>query len=134
MSTPQQTVMFVCPHGATKSRLAAAWFDGAAPPGWRATNAGITPQEGVSEHARRLLAGTTVAHLLDDAPPRPVSAVPDPDVIVAIDCPTGDVEPAAVHWQLHNNGFDEAMRDELRARAEELARHLASSAADPTSP
>lgn len=127
MTSATQIVMFVCPHGAAKSRLAAAWFDGSAPPGWRATSAGITPQEAVSEHTSRLLAGTAVAHLLDSAPPRPISAVPEPNLVVAIDCPTGEVTPVTVRWQLHNNGFDEAMRDELRTRAESLARHLAAS-------
>jgi protein-tyrosine-phosphatase len=28
-----ETVLFVCPHGAGKSRVAAAWFNGSAPPG-----------------------------------------------------------------------------------------------------
>jgi hypothetical protein len=125
MTTAEHTVMFVCPHGAGKSRLAAAWFDGSAPPGWHATSAGITPQEAVSEHAPRLLAGTAVAHLLDDAPPRHISAVPEPNLVVAIGCPTIDIDAATVHWHLHSNGYDEAMRDELRARAESLAKQLA---------
>jgi protein-tyrosine-phosphatase len=127
MTTPEQIVLFVCPHGAGKSRLAAAWFQASAPPGWRGTSAGTTPQEAVSEHAPRLLAGTGVAHLLDNAPPRHVSAVPQPDLVVAIDCPPDDVKSATLHWRLHNTGFDEAMRDELRTRAESLAEHLAAS-------
>lgn len=40
----QRTVLYVCPHGAGKSRMAAAWFNCWAPPGWRATTAGISPQ------------------------------------------------------------------------------------------
>lgn len=127
MTTPEQTALFVCPHGAGKSRLAAAWFEASAPPGWRATSAGITPQEAVSEHAPRLLAGTGVAHLLDNAPPRPISAVPEPDLVVAIDCPPEDVESATVRWRLQNNGFDEAMRDELKIRTQNLAKRLAAS-------
>ncbi|MDQ3113978.1 MAG: hypothetical protein M3Q84_07760 [Actinomycetota bacterium] len=61
----QHTVLFVCPHGAGKSRVAAAWFDGCASGGWRATTAGVVPQTAVSRHAPRLLAGTPVAHLLE---------------------------------------------------------------------
>jgi protein-tyrosine-phosphatase len=125
--TTQRTVLFVCPHGAGKSRLAAAWFLASAPPGWRATSAGITPQETVSEHAPRLLAGTAAAARLDRAPPRPISAVPEANVVVAIDCPTGAVASATVRWQLDNDGFDVAMTAELKARAETLAEHLAAS-------
>jgi protein-tyrosine-phosphatase len=32
-----RTLLFVCPHGAAKSRLAAAYFNAAAPSGWHAT-------------------------------------------------------------------------------------------------
>lgn len=119
----QRTVLFVCQHGAGKSRIAAAWFNGSAPPGWLATTAGVTPQTEVSEHAPRLLAGTVVAELLDTAPPRPLTAVPEATVTVAIDCPPEDVDPT-VSWQLDNPGFDEAMRAELRQRAQDLARVL----------
>src|SRR5213078_4079664 len=34
-----RTVLFVCEHGASRSRLAAVWFTLVAPPGWRATSA-----------------------------------------------------------------------------------------------
>ena len=120
----QHTVLFVCPHGAGKSRVAAAWFDGCASGGWRATTAGVVPQTAVSLHAPRLLAGTPVAHLLDGAAPRPVSAVRNPALVVTIDCPPGSVAGATVRWDLDNGGFDEAMRDELRQRAQDLARVL----------
>jgi hypothetical protein len=119
----QRTLLFVCPHGAGKSRIAAAWFNGSAPPGWLATTAGITPQAGVSEHAPRLLAGTTVAELLDTAPPRPLTAVPEATLTIAIDCPAEDID-ATVSWQLDDAGFDEAMGAELRQRAQDLARVL----------
>lgn len=115
--------MFVCPHGAGKSRIAAAWFNGSAPAGWVATTAGIIPQTEVSEHAPRLLAGTTVMELLDTAPPRPLTAVPEATLTVAIDCPAEDID-ATVSWQLDNPGFDAAMGAELRRRAQDLAKAL----------
>jgi protein-tyrosine-phosphatase len=114
------TVLFVCPHGAGKSRMAAAWFNGTAPAGWTATSAGVTPQSTVSRHAPRLLAGTAVAHLLDEAPPRPVSAVPDPVLVVAIDCQAGAM-PGAVCWTLDHAEFDDAMCEEIRLRVQRLA-------------
>ena len=116
-----RTLLFVCPHGAAKSRMAAAFFNRAAPPGWQATTAGAEPQTTVGANAVRLLAGTDADALLDREPPRPISAVPSPARIVAIDC---DV-PGAERWDLANRQFDDAMRDELRDRAEALARVLA---------
>lgn len=121
--TTERTVLFVCPHGAGKSRIAAAWFQHAAPHGWQAITAGIQPQEEVSEHAVRLLAGTAAAALLDKESPRPVSAVREPSVVIAIDCPAGEVE-AAEEWHLDNGGLDHAMNLELRERAERLATQL----------
>jgi hypothetical protein len=126
----ERTVLFVCPHGAGKSRMAAAWFNGAAPPGWRATSAGVQPQTSVSVHAPRLLAGTAVADLLDRAAPRPLSEVPDAAVLVAIDC-GGESPAGAVVWRLDNADFGEAMCAELRARAEELAGSLRGESAAP---
>jgi hypothetical protein len=119
-----RTVMFVCLHGAGKSRIAAAWFNGIAPPGWRATSAGIDPQATVSTHAARLLAGTPVEGLLDHSLPRPLAAVADPDLMVTIDCPAGQV-PGALAWALVNQRFDAELSEELRQRAETLARTLA---------
>lgn len=126
----QRTVLFVCPHGAGKSRVAAAWFNGNAPPGWRATTAGVTPQATVSAHAPRLLAGTPVAELLDAEPPRQLSAVPDAHMVVSIDCLAGDIEGAAQSWHLVNTDFNDAMCDELRVRAQALALELGVERAD----
>jgi hypothetical protein len=117
------TVLFVCPHGAGKSRIAAAWFNGMAPPGWWATSAGITPQASVSAHAPRLLAGTAVEGLLDPALPRPVAAVADPAVVVTIDCPPGAV-PDTLAWHLTSQGFSVELREELRRRVAALAASL----------
>ncbi|GGS94927.1 hypothetical protein GCM10010156_61500 [Planobispora rosea] len=119
-----RTVLFVCPHGAGKSRIAAAWFARAAPPGWAVTTAGLEPQPQVSVHAPRLLAGSGVEHLLDEELPRPLSAITDPALTVTIDCPPGAVA-GAVEWRLHHPDFDERMAAELRDRARELARELA---------
>jgi len=122
--TAGRTVVFVCPHGAGKSRIAAAWFNQAAPPGWRATSAGLQPQAMVSAHAPRLLAGTPAAGLLDRGLPRPLAAVAHPDLVVAIDCPP-DAVPGALCWTLANQHFDAALAAELRRHAETLARTLA---------
>jgi hypothetical protein len=127
-----RTVVFVCLHGAGKSRIAAAWFNWIAPPGWRATSAGIQPQATVSAHAPRLLAGSPVEGLLDRGLPRPLAAVADSDLVVTIGCPPGQV-PGALAWDLANQQFDAALAEELRQRAEALARTLAG-AAGPTEP
>ncbi len=116
----EQTVLFVCPHGAGKSRMAAAFFNRVAPDGWRATTAGHEPSETVSPNAVRLLAGGDAEALLDREPPRPIAAVDSPTRLVAIDC---DV-PGAERWNLDNREFDDAMRDEIRGRVEALARGL----------
>jgi protein-tyrosine-phosphatase len=118
----QRTVLFVCPHGAGKSRIAAAWFDGLALPGWEATTAGVQPQTEVSVHAARLLADTPVLDLLDNEVPRPISAVARPDVVVAIDCP--GTTAADVRWSLTSQEFDDRMCAEIRDRVHALAATL----------
>lgn len=112
----QKTVLFVCPHGAGKSRIAAALFNADAPPGWSATTAGIEPQEQVSAHAPRLLAGTAAEAHLDTALPRPLAAVPDPGHTVAIDCRLDGAES----WDLEQSEFGEAMREEIADRVRTL--------------
>lgn len=113
-------VVFVCPHGALKSRLAAAYFNRIAPAGWRATSAGQRPQQAVSVHAAPLVAGSDVAGLLDTSSPRSIHAVPDARMVVAIDCEL----PGAIAWRLDQQEVGDAMRDELRQRAERLAVEL----------
>ncbi len=114
-------VLFVCPHGAGKSRMAAAFFARVAPLGWSATSAGLEPDPVVSPNAVRLLAGGDVEALLDREPPRPIQAVGLADRLVAIDCaPDG----ATDRWELGHREFDAVMRDEIRARAEALAAEL----------
>lgn len=116
-----QVVLFVCPHGAAKSRMAAAFFARIAPPGWAATSAGLEPGPELSPTAARLLAGTDGEAFLDTAPPRSVADVPAPSRIVGIDC-----VPDAVtdRWELGHTEFDASMRDEIRARVEALATEL----------
>jgi protein-tyrosine-phosphatase len=128
----ERLVMFVCPHGAGKSRIAAAWFTGLGVPGWVATSAGLAPQAEPSAHAPRLLAGTPVEALLDRERPRPVSAVSDPDLTVLIDCDEsgrdgwGSVPHGGrvMRWQLAERRFDDAMCREIRTRVEQLAASL----------
>ncbi len=122
--TGQRSVLFVCPHGAAKSRMAAAWFNGSGVAGWSATSAGVEPQAAVSQNAVRLLAGTPVESLLDRSAPRPVSEVPAADLVVAIDC--GQGLSGAVSWRLSHQEFDTAMGEEIRDRVRALAADLSS--------
>lgn len=116
----QRTLLFVCPHGAGKSRMAAAFFDRVAPPGWSATSAGLDPDPVVSQNAVRLLAGGDAETLLDRDPPRTVDSVAQADRVIAIDCSV----PSGERWDLVNRTFDEAMREEIRGRAEAVAAGL----------
>ncbi len=110
-------VLFVCPHGAGKSRMAAAFFNRVARAGWQATSAGQAPDPVVSAHVVRLLAGGDAEALLDREPPRRSAAVPASAHTVAID---GDV-PGAECWALRQQQVGAAMRGEIRDRAEALA-------------
>lgn len=114
----KRTVLFVCLHGAGKSRMAAAFFNRVAPAGWAAISAGTEPQEAMSAHAIRLLADSNAEPFLDLTPPRPLSSVTDPARMIAIDCRVPDAE----RWELAHQEFETPMRDELRQRAEALAR------------
>jgi hypothetical protein len=120
----QRTVLFVCLHGAGMSRIAAAFFNRAAPTGWRAESAGIDPDETLSPTAERLLAGTGAEDFLDRSPPRPIAAVMNPKRIVALRNPAIDYELVATDvWNLtHSAGSP--LRDEIRLRAETLARSI----------
>jgi hypothetical protein len=116
-----QVVLFICPHGAGKSRMAAAYFERVAPSGWRATSAGIEPGPELSSTAAKLLADTGAEAFLDADPPRAISDVPLANRVVGIDCaPDG----ATDSWELSRSEFDEAMREEIRVLAEALAIEL----------
>jgi len=114
-----RTVLFVCAHGAARSRLAAAWFNADPPPGWRATTAaGEEPSDALNPRLAPLLAATPAEAHLDHSPPRALAAAGDADAVVAIDCEL----PGADRWALTAVEIGEAMRDELRDRVAALAR------------
>ncbi|MGH2395349.1 MAG: hypothetical protein ACRDGH_17975 [Candidatus Limnocylindria bacterium] len=115
----ERTVEFVCEHGAGNSRVAAALFNAAKPRGWRATSAGVTPQETVSVHAARLLAGDPAAEFLDVSPPNQFTPRAT-DVVVGIDC---DV-PDARLWKLASEWPAKQAREELRVRVTDLIAEL----------
>jgi hypothetical protein len=113
-----RVVVFVCEHGAGRSRVAAALFAVAAPAGWRAAAAGLRPQEQVSGYAAGLLG--PVASRLDTSPPQSLAEVPG-DLVVAIDC---DV-PGARRWTLLGAWPEPEVGDELRALTAGLSAELA---------
>jgi arsenate reductase (thioredoxin) len=116
-----RTVVFVCAHGAARSRLAAAWFNTDPPPGWRAcTAAGEEPAETLNPKVGTLLTDTPAGAHLDKGPPIALSTVDGDGVVVAIDCAT----PAAYRWDLDADTVGEAMRDELRDRVAALVHTL----------
>lgn len=110
----------MCLHGAGKSRVAAALFQAAAPNGWRATSAGLTPQDQVSEHAAGLLAHDPAAALLDGSAPRHLDEAAA-DLVVTIDCEI----PGARSWQLTGDWPHPTIRDQLRKLTTALADELA---------
>jgi len=119
MPTPR-TVLFVCAHGAYRSRLAAAFFNAAAPAGWRATSAGVDPQAAVSVAAIELAASTAAEPHLDRGRPGALADAAPADRMIAIDC----AAPGADRWDLAIGAVGPAQRDEIRARAEALAAEL----------
>ena len=80
-----RVVLFVCLHGAYRSRLAAAFFNAAAPSGWHATSAGIEPQDAISGSALELVDGTPGHAHLEQAPPRAIADAGRAERTVAID-------------------------------------------------
>lgn len=116
-----RTVLFVCLHGAGMSRMAAAYFNRAAPADWRAVSAGVDPAETLSSTAASLLAGTGADEFLDHSPPRSIGVVPDPLRVIALRNPAIQYELApAEYWDLsHSAGIPQ--REEIRRHAEALA-------------
>jgi len=127
MSSPK-TVVFVCLHGSGMSRMAAAYFNNAASPEWRAVSAGIEPAEALSPTAATSLAGTAAEKFLDRSPPRSLAAVSDPHRIVALKNPAIQFElTSAEVWDCtHSAGTP--LRDEIQIRAEALARSISADA------
>jgi hypothetical protein len=121
--TSERTVLFVC-HGAGMSRMAAAYFNSAAPNGWHALSAGVEPGEVLGATARTLLAGTGAQPFLDDAPPRPLDAVANPSRVIALRNPAIQYQLTSdERWDLGSSA-GVALRDEIHERAEALARSL----------
>ena len=123
-----RTVLFVCEHGAFRSRIAAAYFNAAAPKGWRAVSAGRDPQAEVSARLEPLLAGTAAAEHLENGPPRGVDAVL-PDHLIAIDCALDGADL----WVTEATA-DPALRDEIAERTGRLVRELAAGPMPPREP
>lgn len=111
-------MVFVCEHGAGRSRVAAALFAATAPAGWRAASAGLRPQEQVSPHAAGVLGPATAR--LDTSPPQSFAQAPG-DLVVAIDC---DV-PGARRWMLRAKWPEPGVGDELRSLTAGLTAELA---------
>jgi len=117
---PPRTVTFVCAHGAYRSRLAAAFFNAAAPAGWRATSAGVEPQAAISAAAVDLAAGTPAKSQLERGRPMALADAPPGGLRITIDCAVAGAE----RWDLTVTEVGPAQRDEIRARAEALASEL----------
>ncbi|GAA4711010.1 hypothetical protein Prum_091760 [Phytohabitans rumicis] len=110
-------MVFVCAHGAGKSRVAAAWFNAAAPAGWRAASAGLEPQDAVSPYAAGLLGDA--AGWLDTSAPQALAQVGG-DLLVGIDCEV----PTARRWRLDAQWPDAAAGTQLRAMTAALVEEL----------
>jgi hypothetical protein len=122
--TAERTVLFVCLHGAGMSRIAAACFLSVAPTGWHAVSAGVEPADALSTTAQTLIAGTGAAPFLDHSPPRSIGAVREPWRVIALRNPVIQYELASdERWDLLNSA-GVPLRDEIRERAERLARSM----------
>ena len=125
-----RTVLFVCLHGAGMSRMATAYFNRAAPPGWRAVSAGVEPDGALSATAATLLGATGAEEFLDHSPPRSIDAVLEPRRIVALRNPAIQYELESMErWDLSSTAGI-PLRDELRDRAEALARRITAQQGD----
>jgi hypothetical protein len=110
--TSPKTVVFVCLHGAGTSRMAAAYFNNAAPPEWHAVSAGVEPAESLSPTAATLLSGTAAEKFLDRSPPGSLGAAPDPHRVIALRNPAIQFELASAEvWDCaHSAGTSEEGR------------------------
>jgi arsenate reductase (thioredoxin) len=115
----KKKVVFVCQHGALRSRIAAAYFNAMAPPGWCAVSAGVTPQSEVSTRVDPLMAGSDAMAFVDREPPRHLAATPGARMI-AIDANV----PGAELWSTGgaSDESDERLRDEIHDRVRDLVR------------
>ena len=113
-----RTVVFVCEHGAFRSRIAAAYFNAAAVPGWGALSAGREPQAEASPRLGPLLAGSGAAEHLETAPPTGLEAV-RADRLIAIDCAVEGAERWVTSAQ-----SDHELCDEIAGRIDGLRREI----------
>ena len=112
-----RAVLFVCPHGAGMSRIAAAWFNTTAPTGWHATSIGTDVQTDLGTNVPRLLAGTAAECQLAHQPARSIAPVPARERVVAA---------GAEHWEFEQRELTEGMGDEIRSRVSGLIAELCS--------
>lgn len=124
--TAEQTVVFVCHHGAFRSRIAAAYFNAVAPAGWSAVSAGVKPQSEVSPRLGPVLVGSGAELFADTSPPRPLDAVTGTRTI-AIDA---DV-PGAETWHMGGDSLsDDQIGEHIRARVHHLVEMLTGPSTD----
>ena len=111
-------VVFVCQHGAFRSRLAAAFFNADPPEGWNAVSAGLTPQSEVSVRLLPLLEGTSAESFADLGSPRPFDPA-QADRAIAIDVGLEGAE----RWT--TSGEETEVRDQIRSQVAQLVHKLA---------
>jgi hypothetical protein len=115
----EKNVIFICQHGAFRSRIAAAYFNASAPPGWRAASAGITPQSEVSTRLVPLMNGTEGEPFIDLDPPRRYDAnIPARTIVIDADAPGDEI------WHTSSAKSDEELRGEIRELVRALIRRL----------
>lgn len=128
-------VVFVCPHGIGKSRMAAALFEAGVRDqgleGWSATTAaGEEPGVALSGHAVRLLAGSPAEGFLQPGPGVLLSDLPRPSdadrvLVIGIDVDPPDSGRVDRGWRLETRDPDERMRAEISAYVSRLVKELA---------
>jgi len=117
---PRKRILFVCEHGALRCRIAAAYFNEAAPAGWTADTAGVSPQAEVSPRLQPLMANTSAAGFVDLSAPKELGTRADRTVSIDVDLPgsedweTGDPELIS----------DDVLRQRIREKVADLVRDL----------
>jgi len=95
--------------------LAAAFYNQAAPPGWKAVSAGLEPQILLGDTAQELLGEDVARPFLDLTPPRAMDAV-SASKVIAIDCHVSGAEV----WELEHRDVGPGMREELRLKVRQM--------------
>lgn len=134
-----RTIIFACVHNAGRSQMAAAFFNQAAPPGWKAVSAGTQP----AEHVHPVVADAMREVGIDLSSARPQrlteSLAADATLLITMGC--GENCPyvpglRVVDWQLEDpKGQPMArvreIRDDIQRRITALQRDLASHVSPP---